>query len=167
MYYLTKSLDSTRLVISNDGWEHTISDLLTIHDYDQDHKRFYERWNDVAHGIATIRPGGRRPMWNDLLDRPVLITEYGGIALKASEWEGWGYGGVDDAEALLVGYANLTGAIYASKGIQGFCYTQLTDVEQEINGLLTYDRRPKAPLEKIREITLGRLGYPVDRVPLE
>ena len=64
------------------GWEHTISDLLTIHDYDQDHKRFYERWNDVAHGIATIRPGGRRPMWNDLLDRPVLITEYGGIALQ-------------------------------------------------------------------------------------
>lgn len=167
MYYLTKSLDPTRLVISNDGWEHTISDLLTIHDYDQDYERFYRRWSDVAEAIATIRPGGRRLMWHDLSDRPVLVTEYGGIALKASDWEGWGYGGVNDPEALLVGYANLTSAIYASKEIQGFCYTQLTDVEQEINGLLTYDRKPKAPLEKIREITLGRLKYPVERVPLE
>lgn len=167
MYHLTKSLDPTRLVISNDGWEHTVSDLLTIHDYDQNHERFFKRWSDVPSAIATIRPGGRRPMWNDLLDRPVLITEYGGIALKASEWDGWGYAGVDNAEALLKGYANLTGAIYACPGVQGFCYTQLTDVEQEINGLLTYDRKPKAPLEKIREITLGRLGYPVEQVSLE
>lgn len=161
MYYLTKSLDPTRLVISNDGWEHTVSDLLTIHDYDQDHRRFYQRWSDVARAIATIRPGGRRPMWNDLLDRPVLITEYGGVAYKASDWEGWGYAGVDSPEALLNSYANLTGAIYACKEVQGFCYTQLTDVEQEINGLLTFDRRPKVPLEKIREITLGKTGYPV------
>lgn len=167
MYYLTKSLDPTRLVISNDGWEHTESDLLTIHDYDQNHERFYRRWSDVAQAIATIRPGGRRPMWNDLSGRPVLITEYGGIAFKASEWTGWGYSGVDNPEALLLGYANLTGAIHACKEVQGFCYTQLTDVEQEINGLLTFDRKPKLPLEKIREITLGRAGYPVERVSLD
>lgn len=155
MYYLTKSLDPTRLVISNDGWEHTLSDLLTIHDYDQDPASFERKWLDIANGLATHHPGGRAVAWNDLSDRPFLMTEYGGIAFKASEWEGWGYGGVDNVEELLRRYAALTEVLYRSPRTQGFCYTQLTDVEQEINGLLTYDRKPKAPLERIRSITLG------------
>ncbi|GGI44449.1 hypothetical protein GCM10008018_07160 [Paenibacillus marchantiophytorum] len=62
--------------------------------------------------------------------KPILVTEFGGIAYKKSEWEGWGYSGV----------------------VQGYCYTQLTDVEQEINGLLTYDRKPKVPVEVIKVI---------------
>jgi hypothetical protein len=49
-----------------------------------------------------------------------------------------------------------------SEPVQGFCYTQLTDVEQEVNGLLTYDRKPKAPLEKIREITVREGGPRAD-----
>jgi hypothetical protein len=53
-------------------------------------------------------------------------------------------------------YGSIVFALLGSEVVQGFCYTQLTDVEQEINGLLTYDRRPKADLSRIREITTAR-----------
>src|SRR5690606_26616446 len=74
LYYLTKSLDATRLVISNDGWEHTVSDLLTVHDYDQDPGRFATKWTDAAIGLASHFPGGRRLAWADLSDRPIVIS---------------------------------------------------------------------------------------------
>jgi hypothetical protein len=59
-------------------------------------------------------------------------------------------------EEFLERYGALVSALLQSEIVQGFCYTQLTDVEQEINGLLTYDRRPKADLSRIREITTAR-----------
>ena len=70
--------------------------------------------------------------------------------------QGWGYSTVADAEEFLESYEALIEALLQSEPVQGFCYTQLTDVEQEVNGLLTYDRKPKAALEKIREITTRR-----------
>ena len=84
-----------------------------------------------------------------------MITEFGGIAVSGEKGgtEGWGYSTVTSTEEFLERYEALIEALLQSKPIQGFCYTQLTDVEQEVNGLLTYDRKPKAPLEEIREIT--------------
>jgi hypothetical protein len=113
MYHLTRSLDPSRLVVSNDGWEHATGDLCTIHDY----------------GDAD------------------------GIAFGGEDGEGWGYATVDSSEELLERYEALVVALRESEAVVGFCYTQLTDVEQEINGLLTYDRRPKAGLDRIREVT--------------
>ena len=80
------------------------------------------------------------------------MSEFGGIAFDSAD-EGWGYSTVANAEELLERYGSLVSALLESDAVQGFCYTQLTDVEQEVNGLLTYDRRPKANLARIREIT--------------
>ena len=80
------------------------------------------------------------------------MSEFGGIAFDGGD-EGWGYSTVANPEELLERYGALVSALLESEAVQGFCYTQLTDVEQEVNGLLTYDRRPKADLARIRKIT--------------
>src|SRR5690606_4156110 len=86
----------------------------------------------------------------------LLVSECGGIAYRLGDEQGWGYSTVTDAEAFAASYGRLVGALQRAPLLQGYCYTQLTDVEQEINGLLTYDRRPKLPLEIIRAINEGR-----------
>jgi hypothetical protein len=83
---------------------------------------------------------------------PILISEFGGIAFSGEDG-GWGYTTVADPEEFLERYESLLTSLLKSPTVQGFCYTQLTDVEQEVNGLLTYDRNPKADPARIREIT--------------
>ncbi|WP_425436258.1 glycoside hydrolase family 2 protein [Paenibacillus rigui] len=153
MYYLTKSLDPHRLVISNDGWEHMTSDLLTIHDYEWREHVLIERYRTVDNAIQS-RPAERQLHVGKTLyqGEPILVSEFGGIAYKKSEWEGWGYSGADNDQDFLQRLAAVVDPLIASPVVQGFCYTQLTDVEQEINGLLTYNREPKVPLEDIRKI---------------
>jgi beta-galactosidase/beta-glucuronidase len=152
MYHLTRSLDGSRLVVSNDGWEHAHTDLMTIHDY-RDAKTLAESYTSPESVIAA-EPAGRPAYVPGFAYRgePILVTEFGGIAFD-SEDEGWGYSTVANAEELLERYGTLISALLESDPVQGFCYTQLTDVEQEVNGLLTYDRRPKADLVRIRKIT--------------
>ena len=152
MYHLTRSLDASRLVVSNDGWEHAHTDLMTIHDY-RDAKTLAESYTSPESVIAA-EPAGRPAYVPGFAYRgePILVTEFGGIAFD-SEDEGWGYSTVANAEELLERYGTLISALLESDPVQGFCYTQLTDVEQEVNGLLTYDRRPKADLVRIRKIT--------------
>ena len=152
MYHLTRSLDFSRLVVSNDGWEHALSDLCTIHDYG-DAESLAERYRTPESSVAA-EPAGR-PIYNagyGYRGEPILISEFGGIAFSDEE-EGWGYSTVSDSEELLERYETLISALLQSDTVQGFCYTQLTDVEQEKNGLLTYQREPKADLARIREIT--------------
>jgi hypothetical protein len=84
------------------------------------------------------------------------VSEFGGIAYRQSEWEGWGYAKADDQKEFIRRYREVVNAVLNSPLVQGFCYTQLTDVEQEINGLLTYDRRPKVDPAVIRDINSGR-----------
>ena len=69
---------------------------------------------------------------------------------------GLGYSGAENEEDYLIRLKAVVDPMFSSPVIQGYCYTQLTDVEQEINGLLTYDRKPKAPLETIRKIMTGQ-----------
>ena len=83
---------------------------------------------------------------------PILLTEFGGISYQMNEDKGWGYTAVGDAEHLLSEYKRIILAIKESTALVGYCYTQLTDVEQETNGLLTYDRKPKLPVEKVKEV---------------
>ncbi len=153
MYHLTRSLDQTRLVVSNDGWEHALTDLCTIHDY-RDAPALVRDYATPESSVAA-EPAAR-PIYCagfGYRGEPILITEFGGIAFQADRERGWGYSTVADSEELLRRYEALIGAILSSETVQGFCYTQLTDVEQEVNGLLTYDRRPKADLARIRGIT--------------
>ncbi len=83
----------------------------------------------------------------------MIISEYGGVAIEGSD--GWGYNGkVKDEAACLERIESLTDAIKSMDIVCGYCYTQLTDVQQEINGLLNADRTPKVSLDKIRQINL-------------
>jgi beta-galactosidase/beta-glucuronidase len=158
LYHLTRSLDTTRLVVSNDGWEHALTDLCTIHDY-RDADALSESYASPESAVEAMP--ARRPVYVSgyaYRGEPILITEFGGIAFSGDAG-GWGYSTVADADEFLGRYESLIEALLQSKPVQGFCYTQLTDVEQEVNGLLTYDRNPKASLQKIREIT-AREGAP-------
>ncbi len=159
MYHLVKSLDRTRLVVSNDGWEQMRTDLLTIHDYEWQESVLEQRYSDTATAVASC-PAGRCLLVGDTVyeDQPILVSEFGGIAFKMSDWEGWGYSGAENADDFLAKLEAVVRPLLHSPVVQGFCYTQLTDVEQEINGLLTYDRRPKADLDKIKAMMSGQFG---------
>lgn len=157
MYYLTKSIDSSRLVISNDGWEHTISDILTIHDYAGEKDVLTERYSQLEN-VLKFTPADRSLYVKGFQyhDEPIMVTEFGGIAYKKSAWQGWGYTSASNDDDFIERYYNVVSGLLESPLVQGFCYTQITDVEQEINGLLTYDRKPKVDLNIIREINEGK-----------
>jgi beta-galactosidase/beta-glucuronidase len=160
LYSLTKSLDATRLVSDNDGWEHTeMTDLLGLHDYARSGDILRKKYDGAGkpgapppdNSRTALAPGAR---YNGA---PLFLSEFGGIAwippgTKTPE-ESWGYAGVektaDDALARLRG---LYEAIAATPGFIGICYTQLTDVEQEVNGLMTYDRKPKFDVRQLSQI---------------
>jgi len=158
MYHLTKSLDDTRLVLSNDGWEHTCSDLATIHDYEHRREVLAERYVTARSAIDSLAqnrwiyvPGYA---YNG---EPIHLSEFGGISYRIGEAAGWGYSAAADGEDYLRRLIDVMAPIASSRAIQGYCYTQLTDVQQEINGLLTADREPKLPLEVIRQLNEGDL----------
>jgi hypothetical protein len=88
--------------------------------------------------------------------QPIIVSEYGGICLAGESSDGWGYSSDSDAQAYAEHIAAITSELRNSSLVQGYCYTQLYDIETEQNGLLTYDRQPKIPLEIIRRINLDR-----------
>ena len=158
LYSLTKARDPTRLVISNDGWEHTQSDIVTLHNYAQTGRELRLAYADLPAFLRGERTGDthtRSPFAKGWAYRgqPVVISEYGGIACRTQESGGWGYGAAAaDAQELLARLRELTQAIVSLDGCRGYCYTQFTDVMQEKNGLLTEDRRPKADMDAIRAV---------------
>lgn len=157
MVYLTKSLDQTRPVISNDGWEHTATDLLTIHDYEYRKDVLLQRYSSKE-TILDSTPAGRMMYAGEWKHQgqPMLVTEFGGISYKKGDWEGWGYSSANSDEDFANRYYAVVSAMLESQTIQGFCYTQVTDVEQEINGLLTYDRKYKIDPAIIKAINNGQ-----------
>lgn len=156
MAELTKSLDATRLVMSNDGWEQTAPDILGIHDYDSKKPLLEKRYGTLEE-ILRFRPAGRRLFAKGFryAGQPVMVTECGGIAFSAGT-DGWGYTAAGSEKEFLETYCQVISAFLESPVVQGFCYTQLSDVQQEQNGLLTFDRQPKADCEAIRAINEGR-----------
>jgi beta-galactosidase/beta-glucuronidase len=160
---LTRALDPTRPVISNDGWEHTSSDLLTVHDYADTGAVLRERYGDAAALAATLAgvgPAGRR-MWvggpaPEPGSIPVLLSEFGGVAYAPGAPEGsWGYSEARTTEDLEARLTDLLDAVRASTLLRGFCYTQITDTGLETNGLCDEHRNPKLPLETFRRIFAG------------
>lgn len=153
LYHITKSLDPVRPVITNDGWEHADSDFVTIHDYEGKGEVIRERYATLESTLA-YKPANR-PLYAPgfaYQGQPILFTEFGGIGFRNAAQEGWGYTDAQDPEDFIERYRAVVDATFASKIFQGFCYTQLTDVEQEVNGLLTYDRQPKVDPAIIRKI---------------
>lgn len=164
LYYLTKTLDPTRPVIGNDGWESTTTDIIAIHDYDNNPQTLAKRYGSevkLADLLHQQRPGGRILTLDGYphQGQPVMLTEFGGIAYTPSEQRDstWGYARSGDASELEQRYSSLLNTVNQIELFSGFCYTQLTDTFQEANGLLYADRTPKFPLEAIAAATCGRI----------
>lgn len=156
---LTRTLDPSRPVISNDGWEHVDSDILSVHDYESAGDILRERYSDEHAKHALLRnlgPAGRRLLLpgQDIGERPVMLTEFGGISFAThyTDSDAWGYSSAQTAEEFLDRMDAVVSAVHASSFLAGFCYTQLTDTLQETNGLLDENRMPKAPVWQLRAI---------------
>lgn len=159
LYHLTKTLDPTRPVVGNDGWEHVATDLVTIHDYASNPQVLLERYatpESVDLVLERQQPGGRSLMMPGFSkgERPIILSEFGGIAVAGEG--GWGYSSAARPEELLAAYERLIGALHRCRGIAGYCYTQLCDTFQEKNGLATMARRPKGEATRIAEATRGK-----------
>lgn len=158
IYHLTKAFDPNRPVVTNDGWEHTVSDILTLHDYVETKEQFLKRYANKDEIVNNEKSFNQ---WKyafadgySYKGQPIIVSEFGGIAFKSDK--GWGYGGqVTSEEAFFERFRGIHEAIKATDYIVGYCYTQVTDVQQEVNGLLSEERKPKVPIEKIREINLS------------
>lgn len=164
LYHLTKALDDSRLVISNDGWEHVVSDLLTVHDYENDPARLLDAYSTAEatrSSLAGIAPNGRRMLVGTPEERastraqPVILSEFGGVSIQHPEPGSWGYRLVPSPDHLEQHLRALFSAARQSEGLAGWCYTQLTDTAQETNGLTDEWRVPKIPAERIRALTAG------------
>ncbi len=161
LYYLTKAIDNSRLVVGNDGWEMVATDIYSIHNYAHGkpddkitHKSFKLSLKDRK-SMLNASPAGRRILLTEEnKDIPIMLTEFGGLSLIKSQKEGksWGYTNTKGEAEYIKELTRIFKDIASSTAIVGYCYTQLYDVEQEENGLLDYDRNPKIPCEKIKEI---------------
>jgi len=157
VYYLTKTLDKMRPVIVNDGWVHTVSDIITLHDYEASGKRFSARYTDRKDAIVSRELYFNNDMaafadGYEYKGQPIMISEFGGIAFSGDD-SGWGYGGKESSkEAFIKRFDSIVTAIKELPYSCGYCYTQVTDVQQEINGLMDIDRNFKIDPEVIKEI---------------
>ncbi|MGD6748467.1 sugar-binding domain-containing protein [Streptomyces sp. BH106] len=157
LYHLTKALDPSRPAVSNDGWEISAGDMWGVHDYTQSADVLRERYGHASlrRGELTERwPGVRRLTLDGVRHQgqPVVLSEFGGATFEPAEGAEWfGYDTVATEKDFAERLSSLVGAAVNS-GLAGFCYTQFTDTEQEVNGLLTADREPKLPVPELRAI---------------
>lgn len=164
LYHLTKTIDPTRPVVGNDGWESVATDIIGIHDYDDQPGRIARRYETTDVRVRLFqheRPGGRLLMLQGQphTDHPIVLSEFGGIAINGERT--WGYSESQDSEDFERRYSELLRVVHGLQLLAGFCYTQFADTYQEANGLLTADRRPKFPLERIAQATSGPKRKPI------
>lgn len=165
MVRTTRRMDATRPVIDNDGWEHTdIADVCAIHDYSPSSEVLVKRYEKTlaGEGLPPTVWIGDKPLFargSKYRGQPIVLSEVGGflaippdIPPEQRDVLYRFYDSFERPEELVEKYRDLMKGIASLPFLAGFCYTQLTDIEQEINGLLTYDRRPKVPAEEFARI---------------
>ena len=155
VYLATKAFDQTRPCIDTSGNYHVITDVFDLHDYDASGDAIRERYRDLYEKGILVDKFSDRQSYDG--KKPVFISEYGGIGFMLDN-NGWGYGNIPTTrEEFLKRLKDVSDAILDNKALCGFCYTQLTDVEQECNGLYTYSRVPKFDPKDISDI-IGRVA---------
>lgn len=156
VYDVTKAIDKTRPVITNSGtWPTERTDVHDVHDYEQDPEKLRQYYSEIENGILRDQLMRRMPDRQVFKkELPIFVSEYGGARwVLEADAEAWGYGkNATNEEEYLARVEGLTNVLLENEHIFAFCYTQLTDVEQERNGLLTYDRRLKFPSETLYKI---------------
>lgn len=175
LYHATKTRDPSRPINDNCGWEHVQTDLTTFHDY-ADGAQLAATCSALDGGILAPKAG--RPLFVAPLgadqgsahnpSAPVLCTEFGGINIArdaASGERDWGYTTATDPADLLARIEKMMVGIVKGGHVCGFVYTQLTDIEQEVNGLYTPERREKLEAAKVREIVerVKRMYYEMQK----
>ena len=159
LYATAKSLDGTRPVVTNDGWEHGASDILTLHDYTQSAA-------ELERKVATLQLAAEGAPFNaarqayadgfSYAGQPVMFSEFGGIAFEKEKDKGWGYGtAVQNEEEYLARLASLVHTFSQKDYCCGWCYTQLTDVQNEVNGLADENRVLKTDEKRLQAIFSG------------
>ncbi|PNH54233.1 hypothetical protein VD0003_g3239 [Verticillium dahliae] len=163
LYYLTKTLDPTRSINDNCGWEHVMTDLTTFHDYADgpqlaENCATMDKILDTKAGRDMFVPavagdaGSRHKQ-----GAPVMCTEFGGVNIAAAKGkEGddrdWGYTTAADSEDLLKRIERLVRGVVEGGHCCAFVYTQLADIEQETNGLYTFDRKDKLDAARVKAL---------------
>lgn len=158
MYHLVKPTVGGRMVVSNDGWEHTVSDVITFHNYLETYEQLSSFLNK---GLESIMNGENAECVENFKDffagdyryngQPIMFSEFAGIAFVKDEDSGWGYGkGVESENDFMQKYGGMLRFIEEHPEMRGFCMTQLTDVYQEKNGLFTMARKEKVPVEVLK-----------------
>jgi hypothetical protein len=160
IYEATRAFDPTRPCIDTSGNYHVVTDIYDVHDYEQDPAVLKARYDAlVSEGtLFEAVHDGYRQHWEG---QPVFLSEYGGIGFQLATdnaEKAWSYGNATRSpEEFYERYQGLTHAILDNPRIMGFCYTQLTDIEQEQNGLFTYEsREPKFDTSVLKRINLHR-----------
>jgi hypothetical protein len=160
LYHLTRTLDPTRPVIGNDGWESVATDIIGIHDYDDQPDRIARRYHAdevLPRLFKRERPGGRLLVLEGdrHAEQPLMLTEFGGITFARDPAGTWGYSVAKTTEDLAQRYERLLAVVRDLALLSGFCYTQFADTYQEANGLLHADRTAKVPIGRIAAATAG------------
>lgn len=150
VYKTTKSVDPTRPCIDTSGNYHVLTDIYDVHNYEQDAVIFKAKYENLYDGGKHDDYCSNRQHYDGKV--PFFVSEYGGIRWSNDE-NAWGYGkGPKTEEEFLSRLKGLTDALLDNSRMFALCYTQLTDIEQEQNGLYTYSRKPKFPPEIIHGI---------------
>jgi beta-galactosidase/beta-glucuronidase len=163
IWTITKAIDPTRPALETSGWVHTLPhpEVRDTHDYEGNPAVFRKRWMDYFTKAGTepalpVRYGQHASVADN--GAPFMISEIGGIGWATEG--GWGYGGAPkNLDEFYTRYQGTLDALLDNPNMFGFCYTQLTDVEQEHNGLYYYDRKPKFDVKKLHAITARQAAY--------
>ena len=160
VYRATKETDPTRPCVDASGGRHVKTDIYDVHDYTQETDTFEKIWGypDIGECLRVSKDihCENAIIWRGAAyeNQPFMLSEYGGMSFGSG---GWGYGNAPQGEdEFLARYKGLTETLLQNPSMFGFCYTQLYDIEQEINGLYTYDRKPKFDMAQIRQTNLQK-----------
>ena len=153
MYHDIRAFDAVRPIIDTSGYVHTLTDIYDVHDYDQNVETFRRRYHEE---FAAGKPFVNHPRFEHYDDgMPYFVSEFGGIhwVIDNDRSGSWGYGkSPEDMEEFYTRFEGLVSALLESPYVCGFCYTQLTDVFQEKNGIYAFDRREKFDSERLSAI---------------
>ena len=156
MWSAAKLIDGTRPVLDSSGYSHRVpwTDIYDSHDYDQNPETFAQRHAALAEDKPYINGPEDRPWSCAYRGQPYFVSEFGGIWWNPAAKEGedsWGYGERPKTlEEFYTRFEGLVAALLDDENMFAYCYTQLTDVFQEQNGIYLFDRSEKYDLTRIR-----------------
>lgn len=156
---LTRRIDPTRPLLDTSGWTHTHpgADVCDAHDYNQDPVTYKAKWDSFFGYLGSLPPKYGIPSMAGR-NKPFFVSEFGGIGWDVEG--GWGYGSAPkNLDEFYARFKGLVDANLDNPNFFAYCYTQLTDVEQERNGIYTYDRKPKFDLPRLHAIQSRTAAY--------